>query len=61
MLAFYNVAGCGAGVIALFAWAPHTNSRFYIVKSVMRLMNIGNFPIKKRYAVWVCATSTKVG
>jgi hypothetical protein len=28
--------------IALFAWAPHTNSGFYIVKSAMRLINSGS-------------------
>jgi hypothetical protein len=26
-------------VIVLYAWAPHTNSRFTIVKSAMRLIN----------------------
>jgi hypothetical protein len=29
-------------VIALFAWAPHTNSGIYIVKSATRLINSGN-------------------
>jgi hypothetical protein len=32
----------GGKVIALFAWAPHTNSGIYIVKSAMRLINSGN-------------------
>jgi hypothetical protein len=34
--------GCGAGVIALFAWAPHAISVFYVVKSAMRLINSGS-------------------
>jgi hypothetical protein len=38
-----------------YTWAPHTNSRFYIVKSDMRLINSGNIHIKKRYAVYVYA------
>jgi hypothetical protein len=33
---------CRSGVIALFAWAPHTNSGIYIVKSAMRLINNGS-------------------
>jgi hypothetical protein len=35
--------------IALFARAPHTNTRFHIVKSAMRLINSGNLPIKTPY------------
>jgi hypothetical protein len=42
-------------VIALYAWAPHTISGFYIVKSAMRLINSGNLYIKNPYAVWVYA------
>ena len=41
--------------IAMFAWAPHTNSGFCIVKSAMGLINCANLPIKKLYAVWVYA------
>ena len=44
-------------VIALFAWAPHTNSGIYIVKSATRLINTGNLHIKNPDAtpdaVWI--------
>jgi hypothetical protein len=37
--------------IILYAWAPHTDPGFTIVKSAMRLINSGNLHIKKHYAV----------
>ena len=39
-------------VIVLYAWAPHTNSGFIIVKSAMRLINCGQV---RHFAVLVTA------